>query len=178
MQDENEETAFEPLSDDELRFLAALDTHQVRAVVIGGYAARVHGVRDADHLRGVEDLDLVIDNCDENLDRFGLALEVLKVRDVANVTAQFRQNPKVEWQWRDGRDDHFVDVLSAMDVAGFAELWDAGVSVEHENLRLRVIGKLHFIEAKRRALADPGRGPKAEQDRRDVNALLGTDKTV
>ena len=178
MQHEDDETAFEPLSDDERRFLDALQNHTVGALVIGGYAARVHGVREGGRLRDVEDLDLVIDTGNENLERLRPALLALEVHSADTVITGFREKRKAKWRWRDGHDDHCVDVLSELDVADFVELWEAAVSVSHEGLQLRVIGREHFIKAKRSALIDHKRGPKTERDRKDLFALLGSEEAV
>jgi hypothetical protein len=169
---EDDETAFEPLTDDERCLLGVFQKHGVIAVVIGGYAARVHGVMEDGWLRSVEDLDLVIEASNENLEKLQQALSALGVTAADEIVAGFRDRPKFKWRWRNGHDDHFVDVLSTLDAVGFATLWTDAVDVSHEDLKLRVMAKDHLIEAKRRAVSDPGRGPKSERDRKDLVALL------
>jgi hypothetical protein len=178
MLDEDDETAFESLSESERRLLGVFQKHGVRAVVVGGYAARLHGVLEDGWLRTVEDLDLVVDTSGENLERFRDAISALAVTTVDEVVAGFRDNPKFKWRWRNGHDDHLVDVLSALDVINFAELWADAVHVSYEDLHILVMARDHLIEAQRRAISDPERGPKAERDRKDLAELMKDEGAV
>lgn len=178
MRENDQEAPFEPLSTDERRVLVTFQKHDVHAVVVGGYAARVHGVREHGWLRSVEDLDLVIETSEENLVRLHHALMGLEIAGAVEIAALFGRSSKAKWRWRDGYDDHYVHLLSAVEGLNFPVLAATAVEVRDEDLRLCVMSREHFIAAKRAAMADPGRGEKSQRDREDLAALLGSDPAV
>jgi hypothetical protein len=159
------ETPFEPLSDGQSRLLLSFQEHHVEFVVIGGYAVRVHGV-----LRGVADLDLVVNNNETNLQRLFESLTALDILRAAEIIELFRKSKKAKWPWS----DEYVDLLSTLESYSFDELSVDAIEVHHEEMCVRVISKELLIESKRIALSNPGRGPKALQDREDLDALLGS----
>ena len=74
--------AREPQLDDLARLAHALNAHQVRYVLIGGFAVIAHG-----GARTTKDIDLLIDAAPENVARVREALQILEdtaVNDVAD----------------------------------------------------------------------------------------------
>ena len=56
------EQPFDTLSQDQRLLVGTVQQEEVRVIVIGGYAVRVHG-----YLRAAEDFDLLVDATEENL---------------------------------------------------------------------------------------------------------------
>jgi hypothetical protein len=164
----DDETPFEPLGDDEIRLLRLFAEHGVRAIVIGGYAVRVHG-----YFRPPADLGLVVDPAANNPGRMRAALTALGVADAAAVEALFVAGRLARWDWRDGLLDHHVDLFSAAEPFTFSDLAPCAIVVDHEGVSLLVMSRDHLVAAKGVALADPKRHEtKKAQDREDLEAVL------
>lgn len=72
--------AREPQLDDLVRLAQALNAHQVRYVLIGGFAVIAHG-----GARTTKDIDLLIDSSAENVSRVRKALQILEDKAVNEV---------------------------------------------------------------------------------------------
>ena len=72
--------AREPQLDDLVRLARALNTHQARYVLIGGFAVIAHG-----GARTTKDIDLLIDAGSENVARVREALQILEDKAVNDV---------------------------------------------------------------------------------------------
>lgn len=167
---DGDETPFESLGEeDELRLLRAFAEWDVRAIVIGGYAVRVHG-----YLRAAGDLDLVIDPASENLERMERALVTLGVPNAAAVRELFCRPTPAKWSWRAGYLDHYVDLVSAASTFTFRDLDGSAITAMHEGLSLRVMSFESLVGAKRASSEDSKRDEsKREQDRDDLREILG-----
>ena len=165
----DDETAFEPLDGtDALRLLRAFAQHEVRSIVIGGYAVRLHG-----YWRPPGDLDLVVDPASDSLEHMERALTDLGVGEASAVRDLFSRTKQAKWDWREGYLDHDVDLLSAATPFTYADLAASTIAVEHDGLHLSVMSKTHLIAAKKAALIDPARhDSKKAQDREDLQQIL------
>ena len=163
-----DETAFEPLGeDDEARLLRAFAAHQVRSIVIGGYAVRFFGC-----FRAVADLDLVVDPSPDNLVRMEHALSSIGVGNAEDVRKLFAGPNAARWRWAEGHLDHYVDLLTSALPFSFADLDGTALLARREGLDLRVISRDQLIVSKREALKDPKRSEeKKVQDREDLQCL-------
>ena len=160
------EDPFDPLTDEMRAMLLKFREVAVPHIVIGGFAVRVHGF-----LRTVRDLDLLVESTDDSLARLSKALTNLGVKEVANIAALFRRSAKAKWRWRDGHDDHYVDLLTQLDNYGFAAVAEDSLLVSVGNMQISVLSKEKLIASKRTAAANPKRGEKALQDMEDLEAL-------
>jgi len=163
------ETALEPMlpESDELRLLRGFADHGAHCVVIGGYAVRYHGF-----LRPVGDIDLVLDRSAPNLRNVELALQELGVTQAARIVEAFAGSPREKWRWREGHNDHCVDLLASADPFSYTDLARDAIAEHHHGVPLMIISKAMLIATKRAALADPHRKARWKDDEVDLLALL------
>ena len=119
----------------ETELLAALASHKVRCVVIGGHAATHYGVE-----RPVKDLDLVIDHSPENAARVISALATLGEGGV--TVAQLSQPRKQVRIARRG-----CEMLTSVSVP-FEDLFHASTSLDVGGVSVRVVSKDHLLRLK------------------------------
>jgi hypothetical protein len=160
------EVAFDPLTVEMLSMLNAFRDLAVPHIVVGGFAVRVHG-----HLRAVGDLDLLVDTSGDSLTRLYEALGRLGIEGAAEITALFGRSAKAKWRWRDGHEDHYVDLLTQVDEYRFGAAAEDVFLVRLGALLLSVLSRRKLIATKRVAAANPKRGEKAAQDMEDLEAL-------
>jgi hypothetical protein len=137
--------------------LAALEQHQVRFLILGGFAAQLHGAT-----RQTKDLDLCPARDEDNLTRLADALSDLGARlrlppelgDVEVLPSSRLLAEMTTTHWRTHAGD--VDVLNA--IAGndgrpmdFAELAARAVTIHLGNVTLLIAGLGDIIAAKERA---------------------------
>ena len=155
-------TLFEPV-------LAALDSADVRFLVVGGVAVVLHG-----HPRMTADLDLVIDLATEPATRAIAALVKLGMVPRLPVDPQTFADPNVRRAWAEERN---LTVFTMLDPAEpllevdlfaeapipFDELWEQATVVQLEDQGVRIASMDHLI-AMKRASGRP-------QDLADIAAL-------
>ncbi len=137
--------------------LRAFIDHEVRFLIVGGYALAVHG-----HPRATGDLDVWIESTDANaarayaaLQTFGAPLQDLVVRDLATPGTVFQIGlPPVR-----------IDVLNRITAVDFTAAWPDRIETRIDDLTVPVIGREALL-ANKRAL---GR----TRDRADVELLEG-----
>lgn len=143
------------LDPDFAEFLGLLRDHDVRFLVVGGYAVAAHG-----HPRYTGDLDVWLMVEEENAGRVLAAL-----RDFGFGSLQITEDDLL-------RPDHVVqlgypplriDLLTALDGVRFAECWERRMEVDVGDLAVPFIGRSDLVDNK---LAS-GRA----QDLADVQAL-------
>ena len=162
------ERPFDALSEDALRLLRTFEGQEVRFLIVGGYAVRVHG-----YLRPVADLDLLIDTREQNLARLLRSLEVLRVTEADEVVQLFRRSPKARWRWGKGYLDYYVDLLTALGSFTYDDLAPTAVYHQHEKLSLPVISKQQLIEVKQIVCMTLDRTNK---DLDDIRCLMGLER--
>ena len=146
------------LAVDFLDFIACLNERDVDFVLVGGYALGVHGV-----VRATADIDLLFRRtrktvrrlCDAMHD-FGAPAEV--------IDEEALMTPETVTQF--GRPPHRIDLLSAIDGVGFAEVWKGAMTIVLGGQRIRVIG----LDELRRNKTAAGR-PKDLEDLRRLRGL-------
>ncbi len=153
---------------EELRFLNALNDHEVEFVVVGGYAVRSYG-----YMRFAPDLDVVVRTSPANLERLrkalqGLGMGTTKSQRIVDHFAT-KPNPKVPLEL------FYVDLLASVESLKFDDIEPDSIAVPHGVFRLKIISKEQLIAVKKRALERGSRGSKAEQDREDIRILTRDD---
>lgn len=120
------------LSPDFREFVTLLNAHDVRYLLIGGYAVAFHG-----HPRYTKDLDIWIETSAENatailaaLAEFGFGNVGLTVDDFANAgqTIQLGYPP------------NRIDILTEADGVNFAACYAAKMEIEIDGLQIKIIG--------------------------------------
>jgi hypothetical protein len=146
-----------------LELLKSLHAHNVKYLIVGGYAVSLHS-----QPRATKDLDLFLQTDPENakaafeaLAEFGMALQGVSVSDFTN--------PGMFLQF--GRAPEAVDVLMKIDGMKFEDAWPRrvqGVVDDDSGFKAYFISKEDLITSKRAA----GR----QQDLADVEAIQNADK--
>jgi hypothetical protein len=143
-----------------LELFLEFDRAQVRYLLVGGHAVAVHG-----RPRSTKDVDIWLDASQANVQRAAEALKRFGVPE--ELASQLRNATADDIVWL-GRSPCRIDLLQTLPGVEFEGAWSRCVSLEVENILIRVIGKEDLIRNKQTV----GR----PQDRRDVRALLGRTK--
>lgn len=136
-------------------FIAALRAHEVRFVLVGGYAVAVHGVA-----RSTADADFFYDRTAKNVQRLMAALREFGAPPKA-IDEKALMKRGIVTQF--GAPPHRIDLLNDIDGVSFAEARKGAVSATFGDQPLTVIGLKDLITNKR-ATARP-------RDLEDVRAL-------
>ncbi len=130
------------------RIFAALDTHHVDYVVVGGIAVQVHG-----HVRMTNDLDLIPAPTPENLKRLAAALQELQARVLnpgsEHLSIDARMLPRATlWQLSSAHGD--IDILhDAPGAAPFPQLRSRALTIKLGDHTIPVAGRDDLIQMKR-----------------------------
>ena len=129
------------LSPDFKEFIALLNTHSVRFLVVGGYAVAFHG-----HPRYTKDLDIWIDNKQENADRLMRVLDAFGFGSVG-LAAQDFLTPHRTIQL--GYPPNRIDLLTSLKAVDFAACYIAKVTTELEGVMVDFIDLANLKRNKR-----------------------------
>ncbi len=138
----------EAASLDPTRIFAALDTHGVEYVVIGGLAVQVHG-----HVRMTNDVDLIPAPTLENLERLAAALWDLDARVLKPGSEHLRVDARMlpratRWQLSTRHGD--IDVLhDAPGAAPFSQLRERALVIAMGDHPIPVASRDDLIRMKR-----------------------------
>jgi len=129
------------IAEDLRDLLKSFIDHDVRFLIVGGYALAVHG-----HPRATGDLDVWIECSDANaslaheaLRDFGAPLRDLRVDDLKTPGTVYQVGlPPVR-----------IDVLTRITGVEFEAAWDDRVETEIDDLRVPVIGRAALLTNKR-----------------------------
>ena len=131
------------ISPDFKEFITLLNTHNVRYLVVGGYAVAFHG-----HPRYTKDIDIWLERTSENaarllaaLDAFGFGSLGLKVEDFLQpgYTIQLGYPP------------NRIDLLTSLSELDFSTCYDAKIEDEIEGMLMYFIDIEHLKVSKRAA---------------------------
>lgn len=143
------------LSRDFKEFIESLNAHDVRYLVIGGYAVAHHG-----RPRYTKDLDVWLEPSNENGQRVVAALRDFGFEALALTVEDFVE-PNTIIQL--GYEPHRIDLLTSARGLDFANAWAHQCEVLVDEVRIRILG-LSDLKANKRAVGRP-------QDLADVQAL-------
>lgn len=160
-----------PAALDPVPLLRHLSEHQVKHIIVGGFAVIAHG-----HVRPSKDLDIVPEPTSENLERLIAALIDINANDAEVSDFDPSEIPmsvmRIEDLEQGGNFRLTTDLgdLNILQWAGgiesddlYDELESQAVSGEVEGVAVRVCG-LHHLRAMKRAAGRP-------QDLEDINRL-------
>jgi hypothetical protein len=142
---------------DFLEFINSCIAHEVRFLIVGGWAMAAHG-----HARATKDIDVWMWLDPQNaarmvtaIERFGFTDTGLEPADLLDPAAVFVM----------GREPKRIDVLSSIDGVDFEQCWRNRVEVDCDGTTVPFIAKDDFVINKRAS----GR----IQDLADVDRLVG-----
>ena len=140
---------------DQAEFLACLERHGVRALVIGAHALAFHAKP-----RYTKDLDILIEPTEENarrviaaIDEFGFAALGLQVADLASPGNIIQL----------GHEPNRIDMITRISGITFDEAWESRIEASYAGQRVCFIGKVALLRNKEAS----GR----TQDRADAELL-------
>lgn len=145
------------LDKDFSEFVESFIAHEVRFLIVGGYALAAHGLP-----RFTGDLDAWVWVDAANSERIVTALKDFGFGDVGITVSDFaRENSVVQL----GFPPHRIDILTSIDGVKFNDAWDRRVIVSVAHLEIPFISREDLIVNKRTV----GR----PQDIADVERLIG-----
>lgn len=137
------------------KFAAFLNEHEVRYLIVGGYAVAFHG-----HPRYTKDLDVWIEREPENVDRLLKALQEFGFGSVGLTAADFLEPNKVIQL---GNPPIRIDLLTSIDAVEFSACYERRETLDVDGVVLPFIGFAELLVNKRAS----GR----LQDRADLKRL-------
>jgi hypothetical protein len=145
-------------------FIASLNAHHVRYLIIGGYAVGFHA-----RPRATKDIDVLVDRSAANARRTRAALVAFLGSDAPNITEAKLLHPRTLIVL--GVDPIRIDVLTSVDgVPSFASAWKRKVDGFYGNTPAHFIALIDLIASKLAA----GR----PQDLADVDVLRRASKRL
>lgn len=129
------------LSKDFKEFIALLNEHEVRYLVVGGYALAFHG-----YPRYTKDLDVWIEPSPGNADRIIAALDDFGFGSLGLAAADFLERDTIIQL---GYPPHRIDLLTTIAGVTFEECYRAKAGVDIEGLHIDVIDSDNFKKNKR-----------------------------
>jgi len=124
-----------------LEFIDTLNKNDVRYVLIGGYAAIIHGVN-----RVTGDIDIFIERSSENavkvlkaIDDFGLGSIGFTEKDLTDEDVVVQM----------GRVPYRIDILNAIPGVTFDEAFSSAIIYEENDVRVKCIHINHLLNNKR-----------------------------
>jgi hypothetical protein len=137
-------------------FIASFNAHDVRYLIVGGYALAAHGLP-----RATGDLDAWIWVDAANAEKVMAALEAFGFGGLGLTAEDFRASDRVVQL---GYPPYRIDILTAIDGVQFSEAWPRRLTVKAGSVAMPVIGRKDLVANK--VAAD------RPQDRADVQRLL------
>jgi predicted nucleotidyltransferase len=150
--------AFSILPEKPLMVLRKLAQHNVRYMVIGGYAVRYYAL-----LRPTKDLDLFIDRTETNVARLCQALGDLGASKKSQTILGHLTKPRAQLVWLS------IDFFSSLQNLEFEVLYRKRVDVVFNSVPITMISLEHLLQCKQLAMKDPYRSAKEiEADAADL----------
>lgn len=122
-------------------FVALLDKHGVRYVMLGGYAVGWHG-----HPRVTKDIDFLVERSRENAAKLVIVLEDFGLSCLGLKAADFLKEESVVYF---GRPPFRIDLINFADGIAFDEAWATRIQTTQDGEPLLVISRDLLIKNKR-----------------------------
>ena len=134
------------LSKDFRKFIELLNEHDVRYLVVGGYAVAFHG-----HPRYTKDLDVWIELSPENADKVLKALEQFGFGSLDLKIDDFLEDDQIIQL---GYPPNRIDILTTLKDLNFEDCYNARVEVEIQGLHINFID-IENLKRNKRATGRP-----------------------
>lgn len=131
----------EPPPTDFRDFITLLNGHQVRFLIVGGYAVAYHG-----HPRYTKDLDIWVERTPENASRLLAALEAFGFGGVGLTNEDFLEPGQVIEL---GHPPNRIDLFTDLKGADFPDAYNDHVTDNFDGVTLHVIGLNHLKQSKK-----------------------------
>lgn len=148
------------LERDIIEFIELCNKHDVRYLVIGGYAVSVHG-----YPRSTKDIDVCIETSERNASKM---VQVINDFGFSSLKLKKEDFLKKNFITQLGFPPLRIDILNDLDGVPFEEAWQNKKIVSFENVPVNFIGYSDLLKVKEKA----GR----PQDIADINKLKNRKK--
>jgi hypothetical protein len=145
---------------DFIDFLRLCNKHQVKYLVVGGYAVSIHG-----YPRYTKDLDVCIESSEENAEKMVRAINDFGLGSLKLTKEDFL---KKNFVTQLGYEPLRIDILNEIDGVLFSKAWENKKIVVYEEVQINFIGYNELLIFKRLA----GRS----QDLTDIKKLTERNK--
>lgn len=149
------------LESDFLDFIALCNSHEVRYLVVGGYAVSIHG-----YPRSTKDMDICIEMGEENAAKM---IRVIKDFGFAGLNLSTSDFLAKDFITQLGYDPLRIDILNDLDGVSFEEGWQNKKVVNISGVEINFIGYNELLKVKAKA----GR----PQDIADISMLKKRNKS-
>lgn len=146
---------------DYLEFVASLNAHQVKYLIVGAHAVGFHAIP-----RYSKDIDFWIESSPTNGKRFLKAVQNFFTAKIVNLSIKDLCDPKTILQF--GVEPGRIDVITSMAGVAFKDAWKKRISSRYGSEPANYLSLDDLIKAKKAA----GR----EQDIKDLKLLLKVKK--
>ncbi len=124
-------------------FITLLNGHQVRFLIVGGYAVAYHG-----HPRYTKDLDIWVERTPENASRLLAALETFGFGGVGLINEDILETAQVIEL---GHPPNRIDLFTDRKGVDFPEAYNDHVTDNFDGVTIHVIGLIHLKRSKEAA---------------------------
>ena len=121
-------------------FIELLNSHDVKYVVVGGYAVAYHG-----HPRNTGDIDIFVEISHENASRIESVIGAFGFRSLGLSAKDFTE-PKTIIQL--GYPPNRIDIITTISGIDFDRAWEGRVIGEDHGLTIPFVGKAALLENK------------------------------
>lgn len=126
-------------------FIASLNKHRVKYLLVGGYSVILHG-----YSRTTGDLDLWVERSEENYFKIKSAFEDFRMPVFDMTKENFLHHPV--WDvFTFGIPPVAIDLMIKLEGFNFQEVYERAVNFQEDDLEIKVIHKNDLIEAKQKA---------------------------
>ena len=143
------------LAQDWREFIELLNSHQVKYIIVGGYAVGYHG-----YPRTTGDIDFFVEVSAENAQRIKSAIDDFGFGSLGLTSDDFQQANRIVQL---GYPPIRIDIITAISGVTFAQAWTDRIQDELDGIKVVFIGK----ETLRTNKAASGRS----KDKADLDAL-------
>ncbi len=148
------------LEKDYLDFIKLCNEHDVKYLVIGGFAVGVHG-----YPRYTKDIDIAIEISEENAGKIVLVIQDFGLGSLGLTKADFLRKSFITQL---GHEPVRIDILNDVDGTSFSQAWENRKEINYEGLLINFIGYEELLILKKLA----GRS----QDITDIEKLRARNK--
>src|SRR5579871_714865 len=128
------------LAQDWREFIALLNSHQVKYLIVGGYAVAYHG-----YPRTTGDIDFFVEISAENAHRIKSVIDDFGFGSLGLTTDDFLQANKVIQL---GYPPNRIDIITTISGVTFAQAWADRVEDELDGIKVAFIGKKTLLTNK------------------------------
>ena len=126
-------------------FIASLNKHGVKYLLVGGYSVILHG-----YSRTTGDMDLWVERSEENYLKIKSAFQDFGMPVFDMTKENFMSHPV--WDvFTFGVPPVAIDIMIKLDGFSFQEVYERAITFHDDNLEIRVIHKNDLIAAKQKA---------------------------